>query len=109
MGDTLRFAQQLPLTAMRPRGDLSSTVTCSPTPAGNTSSSQPAGRPARSRDTGPRHLHRQWHSVTSRQRAAAADVTTSGSAVISFTAPFATPGPAVLHVTQTGPPASQHG
>jgi hypothetical protein len=29
--------------------------------------------------------------------------------VISFSAPFATPGPAVLHLTNTGPPAGHQG
>jgi hypothetical protein len=47
----------------------------------------------------------QWHGINSRERARADELTVSSRAAISFSAPFATPEPAVLHLTKTGLPA----
>ena len=104
MGDTLRFALQMPLAAMQPRGDLSSTGYALADPGQEYLILQPAGRADPfTVMVGPGTYTVQWHSIDSRQRAAAAQVTAGSSSVISFTAPFATPGPAVLHMKRTGP------
>jgi hypothetical protein len=105
MGDTLRFAQRMRLTAMRPRGDLSSTGYVLADPGEEYLILQPA-EPARpftvTMDPGTYAV--QWHGINSRQRATTDELTVGSRAVIGFSAPLATPEPAVLHLTNTGLP-----
>jgi hypothetical protein len=105
MGDTLRFAQRMRLTAMRPRGDLSSTGYVLADPCEEYLILQPA-EPARpftvTMDPGTYAV--QWHGINSRQRATTDELTVGSRAVIGFSAPLATPEPAVLHLTNTGLP-----
>jgi hypothetical protein len=110
MGATLRFAQQLPLTAMCPRGDLSSTGYVLADPGEEYLILQPTEPASPFTVTlAPGTYGTAWYDVTSRQRATGQEVIAGSHAVISLTAPFATPGPAVLHLTKTGPPAEHHG
>jgi len=102
MGDTLRFAQRMRLTAMQPRGDLSSTGYALADPGEEYLVLQPA-EPAEpftvTMDPGIYAV--QWHGINSRERATADELTVGSRAAISFTAPFATPEPAVLHLKKT--------
>ena len=43
----------------------------------------------------------QWHGINSRERATADELIVGSRAVISFSAPFATPESAVLHLKKT--------
>jgi hypothetical protein len=104
MGDTLQFAQRIRLTTMQPRGDLSSTGYALANPGEEYLILQPAELADPFTVTmHPGTYSAQWYAVNSRQRATADQVTASRHAVIGFTAPFARPEPAVLHLTKTGP------
>jgi hypothetical protein len=106
MGDTLHFAQRMPLTAMHPRGDLSSTGYVLADPGEEYLVLQPAELADPFTVTmAPGTYAVQWYSVNSRQMATAGQVTAGSLAVISFSGPFATPGPAVLHLKKTSLPA----
>jgi hypothetical protein len=111
MGDTLRLAQRMRLTAMRPRGDLSSNGYVLADPGEEYLVLQPA-EPASpftvTLDPGTYTV--QWYSANSREGGTADDVTVGSGAAISFSAPFTPPGPAVLHLKNTtGPPAANLG
>jgi hypothetical protein len=105
MGDTLRFAQRMRLTAMRPRGDLSSTGYVLADPGEEYLVLQPT-EPATpfTVTLDPGTYTAQWHGINSRQRATTDELTVGSRAVIGFSAPLATPEPAVLHLTNTGLP-----
>jgi hypothetical protein len=110
MGDTLHCAQRMRLTAMQPRGDLSSTGYVLADPGEEYLVLQPAELADPFTVTmDPGTYAVQWYGVSSRERAAADEVTVGSRAVISFSAPFATPGPAVLHLKKTGILADHQG
>ena len=104
MGDTLQLAQRIRLTTMQPRGDLSSTGYALADPGEEYLILQPAELADPFTVTmDPGTYTAQWYAVNSRQNATADQVTADRHAVIRFTAPFATPGPTVLHLKKTGP------
>jgi len=106
MGDTLRFARRMRLIGMQPRGDLSSTGYALADPGGEYLVLQPA-EPADpfTVTVDPGTYAVQWYGVNSRERATADELTVSSRAAISFSAPLATPEPAVLQLTKTRPAA----
>jgi len=101
---TLHTARRMRLTTMQPRGGLSSTGYALADPGEEYLILQPAEQADPFTVTmDPGSYAAQWHGVNSRHRAIADEVTAGRHAVISFTAPFARPEPAVLHLTKTGP------
>ena len=99
MGDTRRYAQKVNLAAMSPRGELSSTGYALVDPGGEYLVLQPG------HEGGPFSVALEagtyapeWHDLASRERWAADQVTIEGDGPVSFTAPFATRGPSVLHL-----------
>lgn len=99
MGDTLRYAEQMDLLAMQPRGELTSTtfalanpgqeyLVLQPTAADETFTVQLAAGT----------YEGEWFSVAGRQTAAAEKVTAAQDKRHEFRAPFAEPGPAVLYL-----------
>jgi len=103
MGDTLRFAERMDLVAMEPRGDLSSTGYVLANPGREYLVLQP-GETAEpftlALEAGAFAV--EWYSVNSRETTEGATVTVSSSGSMSFTAPFAQPGPAIVYLKREG-------
>ena len=103
MGDTLSFAERMNLVATEPRDDLSSTGYVLANPGEEYLVLQPSetAEPftvmleAGSYDA-------EWYSVNSRETMEGGTVTVASDESISFTAPFAQAGPAVLYLLQEG-------
>ncbi len=98
MGDTVRFAEQMELIEMEPRGDLSSTgdALANPGKAYLLLESSEAGEPFTvTLDAGTYSV--EWFRVQGRETAKAGEVKVESSSAISFSAPFETAGPAVLY------------
>ena len=103
MGDTLRYAERMQLVDMTPRGDLSSTGYVLANPGVEYLVLQP-------RETADPFTVElaagtytaEWHSVRTRETKGADAVRVGSSAPVSFTAPFAEPGPAVLFLKRAG-------
>ncbi len=93
---------------MQPRGDLSSTGYALADPGGEYLVLQPA-EPADpfTVTVDPGTYAVQWYGVNSRERATADELTVSSRAAISFSAPLATPEPAVLQLTKARPTAGR--
>src|SRR5918993_3917834 len=103
MGDTLRFARQLDLLAMEPRGDLSSTGYAMANPGEEYLVLQPDETAGPFTVTlEPYTYSVQWHSVGRRETEGAGKVTVEDHKSTSFTAPFAEAGPAALHLRRIG-------
>jgi len=104
MGDTLRFAREMDLIAMEPRGDLSSTGYTLANPGEEYLVLQPleTADPFTVRLEAGAYSAR-WHGVVGSREtkdAGAVKVEDRGSA--SFAAPFADTGPAVLYLKRVG-------
>jgi hypothetical protein len=99
IGDTLRFAREMDLVAMEPRGDLSSTGYTLANPGEEYLVLQPDEKvdPFTARLEANTYSVR-WHSVVSRETKDAGTVEIEDGGNTRFTAPFAEAGPAVLHL-----------
>jgi hypothetical protein len=103
MGDTLRFAREMDLTEMEPRGDLSSTGYALAKPGEEYIILQPGetAEPfAVSLEAGT--YAARWHSLGSRETKDAGNVTVEDRGDVSFAAPFPEAGPAVLYLRRVG-------
>jgi hypothetical protein len=99
MGDTLRFAREMDLAEMEPRGDLSSTGYA----LANPGEEYLVLQPSESADPFTVELEANsysvwWHSVRSREAKDAGKVTVENPGGTTFEAPFAEAGPTVLHL-----------
>jgi hypothetical protein len=99
IGDTLRFAREMDLVTMEPRGDLSSTGYTLANPGEEYLVLQPDEKV----DSFTARLEAnaysvRWHSVVSRETKDAGTVEIEDGGNTTFTAPFAEAGPAVLHL-----------
>ena len=102
MGDTLRFARQLDLIAMEPRGDLSSTAYALANPGEEYLVLQPSETAdAFTVTLEPSTYSVQWFSVNGRETNEAGTVTVEDGGT-TFAAPFAEAGPAVVHLKREG-------
>jgi hypothetical protein len=100
MGDTLSFARRMRLVEMEPRGDLSSTGFALANPGEEYLVLQPSEAADAFTVTLPAGTYLvEWHSVNRRERRDAGTMTVDGDGRVSFKAPFAEAGPAVLHLT----------
>jgi len=99
IGDTLRFAREMDLVTMEPRGELSSTGYVLANPGEEYLVLQPDEKvdPFTARLEANTYSVR-WHSVVSRETKDAGTVEIEDGGNTSFTAPFAEAGPAVLHL-----------
>jgi Family of unknown function (DUF6298) len=99
MGDTLRFAQEMDLAEMKPRGDLCSTGYALANPGEEYLILQPneTAEPFTVRlEAGT--YSAEWHGVGGREVRDAGKVTVENRGSTSFEAPFAGAGPAVLYL-----------
>jgi len=99
MGDTLRFAEQMGLVEMEPRGDLSSTGFVLANPGEEYLILQPNETAEPFNVTLEAGTYTaEWHSVNSRDKETASTVTVESGGSTSFKAPFAQAGPSVLYL-----------
>jgi hypothetical protein len=99
MGDTLRYAQQMNLVAMQPRGDLSSTGYVLASPGHEYLVLQPmeCGEPF-TVWLEPGSYSVEWHTVATRQTRGIGRMTAESSGNASFRAPSTSLRPVVLHL-----------
>jgi Family of unknown function (DUF6298) len=103
MGDTLRFAREMGLIAMEPRGDLSSTGYALANPGEEYLVLQPSETADPFTVTlEPYTYSVQWYSVGRRETKGAGKVTVEDHKSTRFTAPFVEAGPAVLYLRRVG-------
>jgi hypothetical protein len=103
MGDTLRWARKVRLVDMEPRGELSSTGYALANPGEEYLVLQPGETADPLIVTlAPGTYRVEWHRLDRREEAGADPVTVDSTAPTGFTAPFATAGPAVLHLQRDG-------
>jgi hypothetical protein len=103
IGDTLRFAREMGLIAMEPRGDLSSTGYALANPGEEYLVLQPSETADPFTVTlEPYTYSVQWYSVGRRETKGAGKVTVEDHKSTRFTAPFAEAGPAVLYLRRVG-------
>lgn len=123
MGDTLRYAQKMKLVEMEPRGELSSTGYALANPGTEYLVLQPSESIGRARRAWGRLAYRVirirssdpftvklavgtyavgWYCVHTREATEAGKLTVQSPSAISFNAPFAPAGPAVLHLKRAG-------
>jgi hypothetical protein len=101
MGDTLRYAERMNLIAMEPRADLSSTRYVLANPGEEYLVLQPSETAEPFTVTLEAGAYNaEWYSVNSRETTEGGTVTVPSDGGISFTAPFAQAGPAILYLTQ---------
>jgi hypothetical protein len=103
MGDTLRFAREMNLAEMEPRGDLSSTGYALANPGEEYLVLQPsetADPCTLTLEAGTYMV--QWYSINNRETKGDGKVMVPSEGSISFTAPFAQAGPTVLYLKQVG-------
>ena len=103
MGDTLRYALEIDLAAMVPRGDFSSTGYALANPGEAYLVLQPreeGGPVSVSLEAGAYAV--EWFSVNGRETKSVGEVTAARGASASFVAPFTAAGPAVLRLTRIG-------
>jgi hypothetical protein len=99
MGDTLRFAREMDLAEMEPRGDLSSTGYALANPGQEYLVLQPGETAEPFTVTLEANAYSvRWHSVRSREAKGAGKVTVENPGGTTFEAPFAEAGPAILHL-----------
>jgi hypothetical protein len=123
MGDTLRYAHKMKLVEMEPRGELSSTGYALANAGTEYLVLQPSERIGRARRAWGRLADRVfrirssdpftvklavgtyavgWYCVNTREATEAGKLTVQSPSAISFNAPFAPAGPAVLHLKRVG-------
>ena len=102
MGDTRRYAERMQLSAMEPRGDISSTGYALANPGHEYLVLQP------DENAEPFTLELaagtyavEWYAVNSRESREAEPITVGRDGPIDVTAPFEEPGPAVLYLKRT--------
>jgi hypothetical protein len=102
MGDTRRYAERVQLSAMQPRGDLSSTGYALANPGHEYLVLQP------SETIEPFTLELaagtyavEWYDVNRRETMEIEPITVESAGAISFTAPFEAAGPTVLYLKET--------
>ncbi len=99
MGDTLRFAQRMDLVMMEPRGDLSSTGYVLANPGTEYLVLQPSETAEPFTVTLEAGAYSvEWYSVTGRETTEGVTVAVPSDGSISFTAPFAQAGPALVYL-----------
>jgi hypothetical protein len=99
MGDTRDLADQINLTAMQPRGDLSSTGFALADPGNEYLILQPSETADPfAVDLLPGQYTAEWHGLSSRESIGGATVTGSDQTKIDLSAPSGVAGPAVLHL-----------
>lgn len=99
LGDTLRFAWRMNLVAMTPRGDLSSTGYALANPGEEYLVLQPSeAAEAFTVTLEPTTYAVEWHGLATRETRMATELTVEGTDAVSFTPPFAAPGPAVVYL-----------
>jgi hypothetical protein len=101
MGDTLRYAQQVPLIEMEPRGDISTTGYV----LANVGSEYLVLQPSDAADPFTVSLVAgiyavQWYGAATRETRRIGNLTVEADGTIGFTPPFAETGPTVLHLKQ---------
>jgi hypothetical protein len=103
MGDTLRFAREMGLIAMEPRGEFCSTGYALANPGEEYLVLQPdeTADPLAVRLEANTYSIR-WHSVVSRETKDAGEVEVEDGGNTTFTPPFAEADPAVLHLKRDG-------
>jgi hypothetical protein len=102
MGDTLRYADQMNLIAMEPRGDLTSTGFA----LANPGNEYLILRPEEKQDPFAVKLERgtysvEWFNVNSRAAQSAEPVTVKRAGNTTFKSPFSEAGPSVLYLKRT--------
>jgi len=99
MGDTRRFAERVQLSAMRPRGELSSTgyVLANPGDEYLVLQLSETAEPFNVRMADGRYAV-EWHSVTSRESVGAGTLLVERATTVSFSSPFAVDGPVVVYL-----------
>jgi hypothetical protein len=103
MGDTLRFAREMDLAEMEPRGDLSSTGYALANPGEEYLVLQPSETAEPFTVTLEANTDSvRWHSVGSRETKDAGTVKVEDGGNTIFEAPFAEAGPVVLHLKRDG-------
>lgn len=99
MGDTLRYAQKVRLADAEPRGDLSSTGFALAYPGDEYLVLQPGEKGGPFTVTVEAGAYAaEWYDVTGRKTRGAGKLAVKRDGPASFTSPFATPGPSVLHL-----------
>jgi hypothetical protein len=99
MGDTVRFAQQMNLIEMQPRGDLSSTGYALANPSKEYLVLDPSETADPFNVTLAAGTYTvEWSNLKSRETVRAGEVTVENSTTKIFSAPFEEPGPAVLYL-----------
>ena len=99
MGDTLRFAREMDLAGMEPRGDLSSTGYALANPGEEYLVLQPSETAEPFTVTLEANAYSvRWHSVRSREAKGADKAIIESPDGTTFEAPFAEAGPTVLHL-----------
>ena len=102
MGDTRRYVERMQLSAMSPRGDLSSTGYALANPGHEYLVLQPnqAAEPFTVElATGTYAV--EWFSVDNRETVEAEPIPVERAGAISFTGPFESAGPAVMYLKET--------
>jgi hypothetical protein len=103
MGDTLRFAREMGLITMEPRGDLSSTGYALANPGEEYLVLQPSETAEAFTVTlEPSTYSVLWFSVNGRETKSAGTVKAEDGGHTTFAVPFAEGGPAVLHLKRDG-------
>jgi hypothetical protein len=103
MGDTLRFAREIGLIAMEPRGEHSSTGYALANPGEEYLVLQPSETAeALTVTLEPSTYSVQWFNVNDRETKSVGEVRIESRGGTTFTAPFAEAGPAVLYLMRVG-------
>ncbi len=99
MGDTRRFAERVLLSAMSPRGELSSTGYVLASPGDEYLVLQPSAtaEPFNVRMADGTYAV-EWHSVNSRESVGAGTLLVERATTVSFSSPFAVDGPVVVYL-----------
>ena len=100
MGDTVRYAGQVGLVEMEPRGDLCSTGYALANPSVEYLALQPAPNEAFNLSLELGDYSVAWFDVDNREAVAGEDVKVREAGAVSFSAPFEG-GPSVLHLKAT--------
>jgi len=104
MGDTLRFAQRIPLVDLEPRADLTSTTFALANPGETYLVLQPTIDPFTG--TLPAATYAvEWYCLEAedRQTRDAGTMVVAAEAPVTFTSPFASAGPCALYLQRTEP------
>jgi hypothetical protein len=102
MGDTRRYAERVQLSAMQPRGDLSSTGYALANPGHEYLVLQPSeAAELFTVELAAGTYAVEWYGVTCRETVEVEPITVESAGAISFTAPFEAAGSAVIYLKET--------